>query len=111
MSFTAIQIDDVYNYEYESESYNYAAYNKSGPDIENQLAAIEEYMVSNKNSLEKLAATPGKIYKALSSGLKLFSETPKEKISKPIIRSFMEQFRMLTIVGIKRNGSGSILPK
>jgi hypothetical protein len=116
MSFTAIQIDDGYNYgsenHYEShEEYNYAAYNKSGPDIENQLATIEEYMHRNKNSLEKLGGTPGKIYKALSTSIKFFSEKPTEKISKQLMRSFMEQFKMLTIVSIKRNGSGSILPK
>jgi hypothetical protein len=116
MSFTAIQIDDGYNYgsesNYESSGeYNYAAYNKSGPDIENQLATVEEYMQRNKNSLEKLGGTPGKIYKALSTSIKFFSETPTDKISKPLMRSFMEQFKMLTIVGIRLNNSGPILPK
>lgn len=125
MSFTAIQIDDGYFYDCESSEsscesscessesseYNYAAYNKSGPDIENQLATIEEYIMQNKKELEKLGGTPAKMYKALSKGIKFFSVTPKETISKPLFYSFMTQFKVLAFANNKRNGTSFILPK
>ena len=107
MSFTAIQIEAYYPYD--SDEYNYAAYNKSGPDIENQLSQIEEYVRQNERQLEALTGTPGKIYKAVLSTLKNFSDKPIENIRQPLFRTFINQFKMLSFINSRHDEE--FLPK
>jgi hypothetical protein len=107
MSFTAIQIDA--SYPYDSDEYNYAAYNKSGPDIENQLSVIEEYVRQNERQLQTLGGTPGKIYKAVLTTLKSLSDKPVEQIRQPFFRVFVSQFKMLSFINNRRKEE--FLPK
>ena len=72
MSFVAIDMTEILPYELADHDIQF--YKRTSPDVENQLAAVEEYLQVEREQATLLAAAQNKLLRVVISGFRIFSK-------------------------------------